>query len=310
MCVAPGTIRRVTPQSALLAVFVVGSVAFAFVWARALRRLPPPRELRPGGYDVAVGAVTNFFDTLGIGSYATTTALFRLGARLGPKVQSEPVSDRVLPGTLNVGHCLPSFVQAILAVTFIEVDALTLVAMVAAAVVGAWFGAGMVARLPLRAARIGLGCALLVAAGLLTARQEHWFPAGGEALGLRGVALLVAVLVNGVLGALMTLGFGLYAPCMILVGLLGMNLKAAFPIMMSSCALLMPVGSLRFFQTADEPRVPAYAPRAAMGLTVGGIPAVLVAALLVRSLPLDAVRWLVVVVVTLTAVTMLRAARR
>jgi hypothetical protein len=138
----------------------------------------------------------------------------------------------------------------------------------------------------------------------------HWFPAGGEALGLRGVALLVAVLVNGVLGALMTLGFGLYAPCMILVGLLGMNLKAAFPIMMSSCALLMPVGSLRFFQTADEPRVPAYAPRAAMGLTVGGIPAVLVAALLVRSLPLDAVRWLVVVVVTLTAVTMLRAARR
>jgi len=100
----------------------------------------------------------------------------------------------------------------------------------------------------------------------------------------------------------MTLGIGLYAPCMILVSLLGMNPTAAFPIMMGSCAFLMPVGSLRFV------REKAYSLPNALGLAIGGIPAVLVAALLVVSMNLTAVRWLVIVVVLYTAVTMLIAA--
>jgi uncharacterized membrane protein YfcA len=119
---------------------------------------------------------------------------------------------------------------------------------------------------------------------------------------VRGLKLMIAVGGNFLLGALMSLGIGLYAPCMILVSLLGMNPTAAFPIMMGSCAFLMPIGSLRFI------RERAYSLRAALGLAIGGIPGVLIAAYVVKSLPLYAVRWLVIVVVLYTAVTMLYSA--
>jgi hypothetical protein len=129
-------------------------------------------------------------------------------------------------------------------------------------------------------------------------------PAGGDALGLTGLRLVVAVGVNFGLGALMTLGIGLYAPCMILVALLGMDVKTAFPIMMGSCAFLMPVASVRFIRSAS------FSPGACLGLLIGGVPAVLFAALIVKSLPIGAVRWLVVVVVLYAATALLRAARR
>jgi uncharacterized membrane protein YfcA len=90
---------------------------------------------------------------------------------------------------------------------------------------------------------------------------------------------------------------------MILVSLLGMSPKVAFPIMMGSCAFLMPVGSLRFI------RKDAYSLRPALGLAVGGVPGVLLAAFIVKSLPLGAVRWLVIVVVVYTALALLRSAR-
>lgn len=100
----------------------------------------------------------------------------------------------------------------------------------------------------------------------------------------------------------MTLGIGLYGPCMILVSLLGMNPTAAYPIMMGSCAFLMPVANIQFVKKGK------YDMRGALGLLIGGIPAVLLAAFIVRSLPLSAVRWLVVIVVTYTAIMMLRSA--
>jgi hypothetical protein len=94
-----------------------------------------------------------------------------------------------------------------------------------------------------------MGAALLVAAALFALKNLGIAPGGGEALELHGAWLAVAVAGNFVLGALMSLGIGLYAPCMIMVSLLGMNPLAAFPIMMGSCAFLMPVGSLRFVGT-------------------------------------------------------------
>jgi uncharacterized membrane protein YfcA len=127
------------------------------------------------------------------------------------------------------------------------------------------------------------------------------FPGGGEALALAGTKLVLACTINFVLGALMTLGIGLYAPCMIMISLLGMNPTAAFPIMMGSCAFLMPTCSLQFIRKRK------YDLRAAMGLALGGMPAVLIAALIVRSLPLTYVRWLVVIVVLYTGTTLLRA---
>ena len=147
-----------------------------------------------------------------------------------------------------------------------------------------------------------MGVALLVAASLMLGTQLGLFPVGGEDIGVQGASLGLGIGGNFALGALMTLGIGLYAPCMILVSLLGMSPKVAFPIMMGSCAFLMPVGSMRFI------RKDAYALRPALGLAIGGVPGVLLAAYIVKSLPLGAVRWLVIVVVVYTALTMLRTA--
>jgi uncharacterized membrane protein YfcA len=175
--------------------------------------------------------------------------------------------------------------------------------MMAASAVGAWLGAGIVARLPRRAIQIGMGAALSVAAILFALMNLKLMPSGGAALALSGPTLAVAVAINFALGALMTLGIGLYAPCLILVSLLGMDPRAAFPIMMGSCAVLMPVASLRFISDRK------YDLRAALGLALGGIPAVLLAAYVVTSLPLDWLRWLVVIIVLYAAALMLLSAR-
>jgi len=275
------------------------AVGFAIAWLRQLRR-GGGREAgtdvgAPGAASILVGVVTDFFDTLGIGSFAPTTALFRAGTL---------VPDRLIPGTLNVGHALPSVAQALVFIAIVEVEAWTLTLMIAASVAGAWFGAGIVAGWSRRRVQLGMGCALLVAAALLVRQLIVGTPGGADAIALDGGRLAVGVLGNLVLGALMTIGVGLYGPCMILVSLLGMNATTAFPIMMGSCAFLMPVAGIRFI------RAGAYAPRAALGLTLGGIPAVLVAAFMVRSLPLGAVRVLVLVVALVTALSMLRAAAR
>ena len=284
-----------TALGALTAVFITG-------WASAvlaLRRVgsvepSPATDARwPTPFQLAIGAVTNFFDTLGIGAFATTTALFRF---------TRMVPDRLIPGTMNTGHALPAIAQAFIYTTMVQVDVLTLFSMISASVLGAWLGAGVVAKWPKQTIQLGMGAALLGAAVLMFMTQMEWFPGGGAALGVRGFPLAIAVGGNFLLGALMTLGIGLYAPCMILVSLLGMNPTAAFPIMMGSCAFLMPVGSLRFI------RERCYSPRVALGLALGGIPAVFLAAFIVVSLPLYAVRWLVIVVVIYTAVTMLKAA--
>lgn len=254
---------------------------------------PTPR-LRPTAFQLAIGFVTNFFDTLGIGNFAPTTAIFRF---------TKMVPDELIPGTMNVGHTLPVVLEALVFITIVEVQSLTLILMILAAVAGAWLGTGIVTALPRRGIQIGLGLALAAAAAFMAASQFKAFPPGGAALGLDGLALAVAVVAIGVLGALMTIGVGLYAPCMILISLLGMNPKAAFPIMMGACAFLMPVASARFVKRKR------YAARPALGLALGGIPGVAIAAFIVKALPLSTMRWLVIVVVTYTAIVMLRAAR-
>ncbi|HWP64894.1 MAG TPA: permease [Candidatus Limnocylindria bacterium] len=281
-----------TPATVLLAALALVAATFAVGWGIRLRRLRRDGAL---GWGIVIGAVTNFFDTLGIGSFAPTTAAFRALSL---------VSDRIIPGTLNVGHALPSVAQALVFIAIVEVEPWTLASMIVAAVAGAWLGAGVVAGWDRRRVQIGMGLALLAAAALMLRQQVAGTPAGAEAVSLAGVWLALGLAGNFVLGALMMVGVGLYAPCMILVTLLGMNAKAAFPVMMGSCAFLMPVAGWRFV-VRD-----AYAPAVAFGLTVGGIPAVLVAAFVVRALPLEAVRTLVLCVTVYTALTMLLAARR
>lgn len=279
-------------KSLLLITLGVVALVFLIVWFRAIKRSRGDLGW-PTWLQSAIGFVTNFFDTLGIGSFAPTTALFRMW-RLVP--------DERIPGTLNVGHSLPTVAQAFIYIAIIKVDVATLIILIAASTFGAWLGAGVVARWPRRKIQIGMGFALLGASGLFMATNLQLVPGGGDALILRGQLLALATAGNFLLGAFMTLGIGLYAPCLIMLSLFGMNPKAVFPIMMGSCAFLMPIASIRFIKEG------AYSLRPAIGLTLAGVPAVLLAAYVVKSLPLTAVRWLVTGVVLYTAVTMLASA--
>lgn len=266
------------------------AVGYVWIWITGRRRSPGVPSL----FELALGFVTNFFDTLGIGSFAPTTAIFKF---------RRMVPDEKIPGTLNVGHTPPTILEAFLFIAFVQVDFLTLVLLMTAAACGAWFGAGIVARWPRRKIQIGMGVALLTAAFFfLMANLNFSLVPAGTALILTGWKLWTGIVGSIALGALMTLGIGLFAPCMIMVSLLGMDPKAAFPIMMGSCAFLMPAASVRFI------RLESYAPRQSLGLALGGLPGVLIAALIVKSLPLTAVRWLVVVAVIYAAFTMLRSA--
>jgi uncharacterized membrane protein YfcA len=295
---APAPTGSTTARDALFV--ALGIVTFGFVWflVKSLRsRAAAGDSVRPRLPISIVSFVANFFDTLGIGSFATTTSMVR---------QWKLIADERIPGSLNIGYVLPTVLQAYIYTKLVPVDPTTLILMIVAAMLGAWLGAGVVSQWPRRKIQIGLGLALLVFAVilLLGLPQVGLLPPGGDALALTGPKLGIALLGNFVLGALMTLGVGLYAPCMILIYLLGMRPTAAFPIMMGSCAFLMPIASIRFLKTG------AYEPKAIFGMILLGVPAVAIAATWVTSLPIDKVKWLVIVVVTFTAINMLRTARR
>ena len=286
------------PKAILFVVLGIVAVCFVIVWAWLARKGRAEEASTDRGhtpFHAIVAFVCSFFDTLGIGSFATTTAAFKF---------RESVPDEKIPGTLNVGYAIPTFAQAFIYIAIVKVDFKTLALMIVAAVVGGWFGAGIVAHWSRRRIQLGMGCALLVAAGLMLMKQFEIGPPQGESLTLAGTRLGLGIAANFLLGVLMTLGIGLYGPCLIVVSLLGMDPRAAFPIMMGSCAFLMPVGGLRFVREGS------YSMRTALVMTVSGLPAVLIAAFLVKEMPLQYVRWLVVVAVTYAATMMLRSARK
>jgi len=280
-----------TPLGGLLASLGAFTAFYVTMWWSAVSKATP----RESALELGTGFVTNFFDTLGIGSFAPTTAIFKF---------FKLVPDRLIPGTLNVGHTLPTIAEAFIFTAVIAVDPWTLILMIAAAVAGAWIGAGVVASWPKRYVQVGMGAALLVAAALFTWRNLGGQGSDAGTLDLQGMRLGLGLAGNFALGALMTLGIGLYAPCMILVSLLGMNSASAFPIMMGSCAFLMPVSSAKFVQKG------AYTLRPALALAIGGVPGVLIAAFVVKSLDVTQVRWLVIGVVTIAATMMLRSAAK
>jgi uncharacterized membrane protein YfcA len=277
------------PRGWLLVALGAFTLFLIWIWLRSKNRAPGVPSL----FEFFLGMVTNFFDTLGIGSFAPTASVIKF---------RHMMPDEQIPGTLNVGHALPTLLEAFLFIAIVKVDILTLVLLMAASVAGAWFGAGIVASWPRRWVQIGMGIALLAAASLFLMTNLNLMPAGGNAMTLQHWRLWAGVIGSLMLGALMTLGIGLYGPCMILVSLLGMDPHAAFPIMMGSCAFLMPVASARFIQAGS------YSPRISLGLALGGLPGVLIAAFIVKSLSLTAVRWLVVVAVIYAAFAMLRSA--
>jgi uncharacterized membrane protein YfcA len=236
-----------------------------------------------------IGFVVNFFDVLGIGAFAPQTALLKF---------TKQTSDKLIPGTMNVANTLPVLIQAIIFIQVIQVEPITLLVMFATATAGAILGAGIVSKLSENKIRFTISIALLVTASFMFANKMHWIHGEGVAIGLHGWKLVVAGAINFILGAMMTAGVGLYAPCMALVFLLGMSPQVAFPIMMGSCAFLMPPASIKFSKSG------AYNKKAALGMAIPSIIAVLIAAFIVKTLPLDTLRWIVLVVILYTSITM------
>jgi uncharacterized membrane protein YfcA len=279
------------PNLALFAALGVVNLMFVTAWVRRGRE--HARRERPTLGDVLIGLVTDFADALGIGSFAPTTALYKL--------RGSP-ADELIPGTLNIGHNAAAFSETVIFTTVVAVDPALLATMVASASLGAWLGAGVVGRLPRRAIQIAMGAALLTAAAFLAMSNLGAFPAGGTAMGLAGWRFGVAVGVNFVLGTLMTIGIGNYAPSVVLLSLLGMHPLGAFPIMMGTCGIVQPIAGLRFIRSGRF----AWGP--ALGLVLGGIVGVLLAVYVVKQLPLRLLRWGVIVVVSYAAASMLRSA--
>jgi len=240
------------------------------------------------------GFITNFLDTLGIGSFAMQTAVFKL---------FKMVDDRLIPGTMNIGNASSTITQAFIFMTAVAVDPLTLVSMSIAAPLGAFFGAGVVSKLPKRKIQLGMGIGLLLVALTILGGLLQLFPLGGVAIGLTGWKLIVVLAMCVVFGALQTIGVGFYAPCMALVYTFGMDPKTAFPIMMTSTALLMLAGGSKFIKEK------AYNRKVAIILTISGVFGVFLAAFIVKSLPLEVMKWLVCGVVLYTSIAMFVSAR-
>ncbi len=266
------------------------NIAFYAGWIRS-RKTYTGRK-RPLLIEYPVGLVFAFFDTLGIGSFAPTTAVLKFQGK---------IADELIPGTLNVGLNMAAGLEMAIFIKLIVIDPVLLMTTVLSAAFGAWVGAGVVNRLPRPAIQLAMGAALLIAGCVFAATNLHLLPGGGVAYTLTGWRLVVAIGVNFVLGALMSVGIGLYAPCMILVTMLGLHPLAAFPIMMGSCGLVQPTAALQFFRSGR------FGFGTSIALTIGSIPGVLIAAFVVKQLSLVWLRWLVVLVVIYAAVTMLRS---
>ncbi len=278
----------------LLSVLALFGVTSTTIFARDVinnrHKLENNSWLKLGG----IGFVTNFFDVLGIGSFATATALLKIFD------QSE---DRLIPGTLNVGFTLAVIMEAFIFIKSIEVEPVTLVSMILAATIGAWIGAGIVSKFSERKVQRVMGIALFLTVLLMLAGKLGIMPSGGMEIGLNGWKLIFAVVANFILGALMTAGIGLYAPCMALVYALGMSPRVAFPIMFGSCAFLMPVASVRFVKED------AYNRKASVAFSTIGLLGVIIATYIVKTMPIELLTWVVMAVILYTSYTMLKASK-
>ncbi|SFB40886.1 TSUP family transporter [Clostridium frigidicarnis] len=278
----------------ILGLLGIITLIFAVFYIKDVLKAKKEGKLGEGSFAAAAGSgfVVNFFDTLGIGAFAPLTALLK-GFNI--------TRDRLIPGTLNVACTIPVVLEAFIFIDGIEVEPITLITMLAAAAIGATIGAGFVSKLDEKMVQLVMAVALLIVSGIMLASQLGFMPVGGDAIGLTGGKLIFAIVANFIFGALMTVGVGLYAPCMALVYALGMSPKIAFPIMMGSCAFLMPPASLKFVKEG------AYDKKASIAVTIFGSLGVFVAAYLVKSLPLEVLKWLVVLVVLYTSLSMFKS---
>jgi uncharacterized membrane protein YfcA len=262
---------------------------FGFYYIRDVIKYRNMFSNKPWSGLFGTGFITNFLDTLGIGSFAQQTAIFRF---------FNLVDDRLIPGTMNVGNTIATVAQAFIFMTSVKVDPVTLVSMSTAAPIGALLGAGVVAKMSRKKIQRGMGAGLLIVAVVILTGLLHLLPLGGEAIGLTGWKLVTVIVMSLIFGALQTIGVGFYAPCMAMVYALGMHPATAFPIMMTATAMLMAAGGARFVKEN------AYDRKASVALSIAGVLGVFLAAWVVKSLPLEVLKWVVCIVVLYTSISL------
>jgi hypothetical protein len=278
----------------LIALLIPLGLAIA-VFAAILVRAALRAGARPTGESLILGAITNFFDTLGIGSFAPTTAWFKL---------RKLVPDGLIPQTMLVGHSLPTMAQAVIFLMLLGVlvDPVLLVGCMIALLMGGLLGAPLVAKTRIWVIQLVVGGALLVAAGLYAMTNLDLMPGGGTASTLPIGLTVLAIAANFLFGILLNFGVGHYAPSLIMLSLMGLDPRLCFPIMAGGGALTVAGAGVRHISMGQIDL------RIVIGMAIGGVPAVLLAAFLVKEMPVEMLRWLVIVVVLYAAAVMLRAA--
>ena len=279
----------------MLTALLIPLALAVLVYALMLVRASLASRAVPRLEAVALGAITNFFDTLGVGSFAPTMAWFKFRGL---------VPDRLIPSTMLVGHTLPAVAQAIIFLVLLGVlvDPALLFGCVLALLMGGLLGVSLVIRAKVWVVQLVVGIALIIAAIMYALTNLHLMPGGGTATGLPLPLMAIAIAANFLFGILLNFGIGNYAPTLVMLSLMGMDPRLSFPIMAAGAALTATGASLRYIS------IGAIDLRIATGIALGGIPAVLVAAFIVKSMSLELLRWLVVCVVLYAAVVMLRAA--
>lgn len=278
----------------LVALLAAVGIAFTMFLVRAAMAAGQLKlRLEP----TVVGTVANFFDTLGIGSFAPTLAWMRF---------RRMVPDQRIPMTMLAGYTPPVFVQSIIFLILlgVSVDIVLLLASAVAITAGAIIGAPIAARSPVRTVQLVVAAALLMAALFYSLSNLGLMPVGGDAAALPVPLMIVAIAASFIFGVLLNFGVGNYAPTLAMLSLFGMNPRLAFPIMAFGAALAGAAASSRLVKLADLDL------RIVLSLAVGSIPGVLIAAFIVKEMPLTMLRWLVVVVVIYAAVSLLFTALR
>jgi uncharacterized membrane protein YfcA len=275
---------------ALLVPIVLATLTFTAV----LLKSAVAKRAKPTWESIGLGAVVSFFDTLGIGCFAPSTAWFKF---------RKLVPDRLIPPTLIVGLTVTAVVESIIFLLKlgVKVDPVLLAGSIIACTVGGWIGASLVHRTRVWIVQLVVAIGLLLAAIAYGMTNLHLFPGGGTASSLPIALTVIAIAANFGIGVLLNYGVGNYAPTLVMLSLMGMDPRLCFPIMAGAAGLMGATAGIRHIKTGQIDL------RVVLGLTIGGIPAVLVAAYIVVTMPLEILRWLVLVVVLYAAAIMFQS---
>ncbi len=264
----------------LIAVIVGLNLYFAYYLFKDLKGHMKETMAEPGTplFYMVLGFVSEFLSTMSISDYAINTVVYRT---------TKYVKDELIPPTLNTEATIPCMVMALAYITTVKCDFVTLVVLIIAQTLGAYFSPKFVSKLPADTIRWFMGAGLGVAAIMIVGNQLNIFGGSGNAMGLSGVKLVIAAVAMFCLGACNNIGIGAFAPTTALIYALGVSPLVAFPIMMGACACSMAVGSTEYIKLENYARKPT------LFFLVPATLGVLCAAFVVTNIDLYYLKWIV-----------------